>query len=180
MDASRLQSLLGRQRSDRQQSQNVFPDPADGAHLRADREVVERLRGDTTYVQAFATRYGGVTRAGIEDALATYVTARAPRGSAFDTYLQNRGDIGADAEGGYTLFKSYGCVSCHQGRGVGGNMVAEYGSDHRPYAISHQREARPCSWSEARLASVSGSAATILTTRTASATRRAAMSSPFI
>jgi cytochrome c peroxidase len=91
------------------------------------RDVAERLRADAAYRQAFATLYGDVTRAGIEDALATYMIALAPRGSAFDKYLQNRSDIGPEAEDGYRLFKSYGCVSCHQGRGVGGNMVAEFG-----------------------------------------------------
>lgn len=90
------------------------------------RDVIERVGADPIYVQAFAKLYGNVTRAGIEDALATYMTALAPRGSAFDKYLRNGGDIGPDAEAGYGLFKSYGCVSCHQGRGVGGNMVAEF------------------------------------------------------
>ena len=35
--------------------------------------------------------------------------------------------IGKVEQKGYTLFKNYGCVACHQGTGVGGNMFQTFG-----------------------------------------------------
>ena len=46
----------------------------------------------------------------------------------FDKYL--RGDkaaLSADEQRGYQLFKSYGCIACHQGVNVGGNMFQTFG-----------------------------------------------------
>jgi cytochrome c peroxidase len=48
--------------------------------------------------------------------------------SRFDKYL--RGDTKALNESelrGYRLFKSYGCISCHQGVNVGGNLFQKFG-----------------------------------------------------
>jgi cytochrome c peroxidase len=35
--------------------------------------------------------------------------------------------ISEKAKHGYQLFKSYGCISCHQGKNVGGNMFQVFG-----------------------------------------------------
>ena len=48
--------------------------------------------------------------------------------SRFDRFL--RGDVTAITEeekAGYLLFKNLGCVACHQGTGVGGNMFQKFG-----------------------------------------------------
>lgn len=62
------------------------------------------------------------------DALSSYQRALITPNARFDRYL--RGDTTAlkqDELRGYQLFKSYGCVACHQGVNVGGNMFQTFG-----------------------------------------------------
>jgi cytochrome c peroxidase len=91
-------------------------------------EVVGKLRRDQALVTAFAEIYpDGITRVNIIDATATY-TRSLITPSRFDRYL--RGDahaITAEEQLGYVKFKSYGCVACHQGVNVGGNMFQKFG-----------------------------------------------------
>ncbi|HEX6136354.1 MAG TPA: cytochrome c peroxidase [Casimicrobiaceae bacterium] len=91
-------------------------------------DVVGKLRQDQALVTAFADIYpDGVTRASIIDATATY-TRSLITPSRFDRYL--RGDaqaITAEEQQGYVRFKSYGCIACHQGMNVGGNMFQKFG-----------------------------------------------------
>jgi cytochrome c peroxidase len=52
-------------------------------------------------------------------------------GSRFDRWLLGEGDAITPAElSGYQLFKSLGCISCHQGVNVGGNMFQRQGIFH--------------------------------------------------
>lgn len=92
-------------------------------------EVVTRISDDPAYQRAFAASYGdGVTRANIENALATYERTLTTPNSPFDRYL--RGDanaISAEQKAGYLKFKRYGCIACHQGVNVGGNMFQKFG-----------------------------------------------------
>lgn len=92
-------------------------------------EVVTRISGDPTYHRNFAAAYAdGVTRANIESAIATYERTLLTPNSPFDRYL--RGDshaISSEQKAGYLKFKQYGCISCHQGVNVGGNMFQKFG-----------------------------------------------------
>ena len=46
----------------------------------------------------------------------------------FDRYLQGDANaITASERAGYDLFKRYGCIACHQGANVGGNMFQKFG-----------------------------------------------------
>ncbi len=46
----------------------------------------------------------------------------------FDQWLRgNTGALNEQEKEGYALFKRYGCVSCHQGANVGGNMFQVFG-----------------------------------------------------
>ena len=91
--------------------------------------IAQALRADPALAQRFEGLYeDGVTAANAIDALAAYVRALVTWDSAFDRYL--RGDaaaIGADAQAGFALFTRFGCVSCHQGRNVGGNFFQRFG-----------------------------------------------------
>lgn len=92
-------------------------------------EVAQKLTEIDNYRQTFETIYaGGVSKETIIDAIVTYESALITPNAAFDQYL--RGDtaaISASAKAGYDLFKAYGCVSCHQGVNVGGNMFQQFG-----------------------------------------------------
>jgi cytochrome c peroxidase len=91
--------------------------------------IVATLRSDPSYVTAFAAAYpDGVTEAAVRDALATFERSLLTPDAPFDRYL--RGDAAAitpRARAGYRHFVELGCVACHQGAGVGGNMYQRFG-----------------------------------------------------
>jgi cytochrome c peroxidase len=92
-------------------------------------ELLAKLADDQDYVRAFAAVYGGnPERSRVLDALATFQRSLVTPDARFDRYLKGeRGAITAEEERGYQLFKSYGCVSCHQGRNLGGNLFQKFG-----------------------------------------------------
>lgn len=91
--------------------------------------IERRLRGDDALNGRFSEVYGaGVNAERIKDALAAYLGALVTPDSPFDRWLE--GDANAlapDARAGYRLFVERGCVSCHQGRNVGGNLFQRFG-----------------------------------------------------
>jgi cytochrome c peroxidase len=95
-------------------------------------EVVEKLKADPIMHRDFAAAYGdGPDQANILDAIARFERTLVTPGSRFDRWLT--GDAAALSENemnGYLLFKSLGCVSCHQGVNVGGNLFERHGIFH--------------------------------------------------
>jgi cytochrome c peroxidase len=91
--------------------------------------VVSKLERDSEYAAAFRALFAdGISAADVSAAIAAFERTLLTRGSAFDRWLE--GDAGAlsDAQkNGYELFKSVGCIACHQGRNVGGNMFQRFG-----------------------------------------------------
>ena len=91
--------------------------------------VEMRLRGIPGYVADFERLYDdGVTARNIRDAIASFERSLVTADSRFDRYLN--GDtfaITVEEREGYAFFKSFGCVSCHQGVNVGGNMFQKFG-----------------------------------------------------
>jgi cytochrome c peroxidase len=92
-------------------------------------EVLGRLGGDAEISRQFREAYGhGPDRAGLLDAIATYERSLVTPGSRFDDWLGGDEAALSDEEvRGYRLFKSLGCVSCHQGVNVGGNLFQRQG-----------------------------------------------------
>ncbi|HJV24356.1 MAG TPA: cytochrome-c peroxidase [Aromatoleum sp.] len=92
-------------------------------------DVVAKLALDPGYRSEFARSYpDGVTRANIVDAIASFERTLITPDSRFDRYLRGDADALTDEEkAGYTKFKQYGCVTCHQGVNVGGNMFQKFG-----------------------------------------------------
>lgn len=92
-------------------------------------EVVARLQRSPDYQATFNAIYqDGVTPDNVREAIAIFQRSLYTPNAPFDKYL--RGDDAAITEEekkGYDLFKSYGCVSCHQGMAVGGNMFQTLG-----------------------------------------------------
>ncbi|MBZ0119616.1 MAG: c-type cytochrome, partial [Sandaracinaceae bacterium] len=83
----------------------------------------------SNYARRFAALFrDGVTKANVTRAIATFERTLVAVDSPFDRWL--RGDqsaLDADEVAGYELFKSVGCIACHQGRNVGGNMYQRFG-----------------------------------------------------
>lgn len=91
--------------------------------------ILQKLSKDTAFVAEFKAHYpSGLNQNNILSALEEFQkTLITP--SRFDAYLQGKADaITAQEKRGYGLFKSYGCVSCHQGKNVGGNMFQVFGA----------------------------------------------------
>lgn len=92
-------------------------------------EVVGKLSGDADLVVKMKAAYpAGLQAETIRDAIAEYEKTLITPNARFDRWL--RGDakaITADELQGYQNFKKYGCVACHQGVNVGGNMFQTFG-----------------------------------------------------
>jgi cytochrome c peroxidase len=91
-------------------------------------ELLAKLRGDAAYVTHFNAAYGGLTPAHVLDALATFERSLFTPNARFDRYLRGEQHaLTTPEQQGYHLFKSYGCVACHQGINIGGNMYQKFG-----------------------------------------------------
>ncbi len=92
-------------------------------------DVLGKLYQDDQYPAMFEALYpDGITRPNAKDAIAEFLRSLTTPNSPFDRWLT--GDAAALTEHerhGYELFKFYGCVSCHQGANVGGNMFQVFG-----------------------------------------------------
>lgn len=93
------------------------------------KEIIAKLNADPKYPRLFATLYtDGITAFNIRDAIATFERSLYTPNARFDRFLRGETDALSEQEHtGYTLFKNYGCVSCHQGVNVGGNMYQVFG-----------------------------------------------------
>jgi cytochrome c peroxidase len=90
--------------------------------------VLGKFQKDEAIKAAFLASYKeGMNEKTFADAVATFIRSlNTP--ARFDRFL--RGDpnaISTDEKRGYEKFKTYGCVACHQGMGVGGNMFQQFG-----------------------------------------------------
>jgi cytochrome c peroxidase len=95
-------------------------------------EVVSKLSADADTARQFRAAYGhGPDGASLLDAIATYERSLLTPGSRFDRWLSgDAAALSAEEQNGYQLFKSIGCVSCHQGVNVGGNLFERHGIFH--------------------------------------------------
>jgi cytochrome c peroxidase len=92
-------------------------------------EITGKLAASPDYTAAFAELYpDGIQSRNVKDAIAEFERSLSTPNSRFDRFL--RGDAQAltdEEKEGYQLFKAYGCVSCHQGINIGGNMFQKFG-----------------------------------------------------
>jgi len=91
--------------------------------------VNARIGDDAALDAEFREVYGDALRPEyLKDAMDQYLRSLVTP-SRFDRYL--RGDANAitpEEETGYARFKSYGCVACHQGINLGGNLYQKLGA----------------------------------------------------
>ncbi len=119
--------------------------------------VVANLTAIPQYHAAVAQVYpDGVTAANVQNALATYERTLLTPNSRFDQYLQGNTEIlTLEEKYGYQRFKEYGCIACHQGLNIGGNMFQKFGvmddyfkdrpaaeTDLGRYLVTHDEEDR--------------------------------------
>lgn len=91
--------------------------------------VVKRIADDPGYAKDFKDAYpDGVTKPNIQSSLADYERTLQTPNSRFDQYLLGNTDALTPREKfGYQRFKEYGCIACHQGVNIGGNMFQKFG-----------------------------------------------------
>jgi cytochrome c peroxidase len=91
--------------------------------------VVQRIGADPAYGSAFAEAYpDALTQANIRSALADYERTLLSSNSRFDQYLAGNTEIlTLEEKYGYQRFQDYGCIACHQGVNIGGNMFQKFG-----------------------------------------------------
>jgi len=109
-------------------------------------DLIKRLN-KTAYKQEFNAIYkDGITKHNIQDAIAEYEKTLITPNAPFDLYLKgDKNAITKEQKEGYELFKSKGCIACHHGINVGGNMYNKFGiftdsntSDLGRYDVTHR------------------------------------------
>jgi cytochrome c peroxidase len=93
-------------------------------------EVIAKLKQSSEYVKAFNNLYpdNQITADNIKDAIATFERSLFTPNSRFDKFLRgDRSAISSEEKEGYHLFKTSGCISCHQGVIAGGNLFQKFG-----------------------------------------------------
>jgi len=91
--------------------------------------VEKRLNKNSFYKKLFKKVYhtDKITYDMVADAIAEFEKALITPDSKFDLYLKGKTKLTPLEEKGYVLFKKYGCVTCHNGRNIGGNSFQKMG-----------------------------------------------------
>ncbi|PHS41336.1 MAG: cytochrome B6 [Sulfurovum sp.] len=117
----------GRAKNLKEQALNPITNPVEmGNSLPV---VLHDLKESSIYPRLFNAIYDdGITQSNLADVLAEYEKTLITPNSPFDLYL--KGDLNAlnakELEG-YRLFKTKGCISCHNGVNIGGNLYNKFG-----------------------------------------------------
>lgn len=92
-------------------------------------ELVEKLKYHPIYKKLFKSIYEeGVSKENIADSIAEYEKRLITPNSPFDRYLKgDENAISEQAKEGYLLFKYKGCIICHNGVNIGGNLYNRFG-----------------------------------------------------
>jgi cytochrome c peroxidase len=95
-------------------------------------EALQKLQADPDVARQFREAFGReADGAGLVGAIAAYERTLLTPGSRFDRWLGGDANaITTEEFAGYQSFKSLGCVSCHQGVNVGGNLYQRHGIFH--------------------------------------------------
>jgi len=91
---------------------------------------IDWLKEDDYYLKSFTKLYkDGITFLNITHAIAEFEKALTTPNSKFDKFL--RGDekaLNTNEKKGYQIFLEHGCVSCHNGINIGGNIMQKIGA----------------------------------------------------
>lgn len=92
------------------------------------KQLLPKLRNSAYKAQFNKLYKAGISPDTIANALAAFEKTLITPNAPFDRFLN--GDthaLTAQEQEGYALFKSKGCISCHHGRNIGGNMYSTFG-----------------------------------------------------
>jgi cytochrome c peroxidase len=91
--------------------------------------VIDKLGRDPAIVAEFKAIWpDGLAAANIQSAIAEFERTLITPNAAFDRFLRGDQDaLSATAKQGWRLFLDRGCIACHQGVNLGGNLYANLG-----------------------------------------------------
>lgn len=91
--------------------------------------IIAQLTEDVKLRDEFHSIYSdGITSKNIIDAIVEFEKTLITPNSPFDRYLRNEEGSLTEVEiEGYQTFKELGCISCHQGINIGGNLFQKFG-----------------------------------------------------
>ena len=98
--------------------------------LGMDTKTVEnRLNTSKEYKELFYNIYKTpqISFEQVINAIVEFENALVTPNSRFDRYLRGENTLSADEKRGYTLFKQFGCVTCHNGVNIGSNSMQKIG-----------------------------------------------------
>ena len=112
------------------QTETLIENPANMASSVT--EVLGKLNADRVTVRLFREAYGRAPdKSSLLDAIAVYERSLLTPDSRFDQWLKgNRAALTAEEHHGYELFQRLGCIACHQGVNIGGNLYERHGIFH--------------------------------------------------
>jgi cytochrome c peroxidase len=92
-------------------------------------EVLAKLRRDRALVAEFEAIWpDGIAPAHIQNAIAEFERSLVTPDSPFDRFLRGEDQaLNAGAKEGWRLFRDLGCIACHQGVNLGGNLYSSLG-----------------------------------------------------
>lgn len=95
-------------------------------------DIVARLDADADLRREFVAAYDHEPDAeNVLDALSNFERSLVTPGSRFDRWLAgDAAAMSAEELAGYRSFKKLGCISCHQGENIGGNLFERHGLFH--------------------------------------------------
>ena len=114
-----------------------------------DDKKVEQIINKSPYKEIFAKVYfkDKFTYNDFKDAIATFEYFLTTPNCKFDKYLKHKAKLSKSEMNGYKLFKSVGCINCHDGVNVGGGKFAKAGVYHKfgncnddRYSITHKNK----------------------------------------
>jgi cytochrome c peroxidase len=105
------------------------------------KDVLATLGTDTDYNQTFKAIYpDGLTRANFIDALTSFERSLITPNARFDRFLRSDPHaLTTEEQQGFKLFKELGCIACHQGINIGGNLFQKFGIFNTPNTTGEGR-----------------------------------------
>lgn len=118
----------GRAENLEEQAQGPLHNPAE---MGMDKNAVVAYLSDTPeylnlYQKAYRSR--NVRYENIIDAIAEFEKALITPNSKFDRFLRRETKLDPEERAGYRLFKTLGCITCHNGINIGGNSYQKLGT----------------------------------------------------
>lgn len=92
-------------------------------------DIISKLKQSPEFVSAFnLINSEGITQEAIIEAIVTFEESLITPNAPIDLYLKgDESALTSQQKRGYEKFLAFGCVACHQGRNIGGNLYQRIG-----------------------------------------------------